>query len=113
MTRWQPDTCDGFHEGLGCVIDVESWGVNGELPTGVVVRACARHAALAEAHLDNVYASEAKGLAKALPSMPDGEVVVRFKKGSIVIDLPNASLEDRLSLQASLDAKFPAKGRVS
>lgn len=126
-TRWQPDTCDGFVNGSGCIIEVEEWGVGSLPPTGVVVQRCARHAALADAHLDNIFVSQARALCQALPSLagrlivqedgstvlPDGEMQVRFENNSISITLPHASLQDKIRVQASLNVQFPGKGIVS
>lgn len=126
-TRWHPDTCDGFDQGKGCILDVDEWGPNGDTPTGTIVQQCARHATLSEAHQDNLLASTVKAVASSLPSLatklmmtvegndllPASEVLIVFDNNIATITLPHASAEDRLAVQTMVDLKFPGKAMIT
>lgn len=60
MTRWQPDTCDGYAQGLGCIIDIIDWGLDGVTPNGLHVQQCKKHTSLKAAHAENLAVSKAK-----------------------------------------------------
>ena len=59
MTRWHPDTCDGYAQGLGCIIDVTDWGSAGSTPVGLHVQRCAKHSSIHAAHAENMLVSKA------------------------------------------------------